>query len=321
LQEAHGEIEEFRFDGAVTEPAVVLDELRSFGLLQSHKIVILDDADKFLAARDEDEPPATPPPRGGKRGTKAPRGPKTARQLMEAYAEKPVDNATLLLRAETWRPGRLDKAVQKVGKIVKCDAPNEATAGRWCVDHARDTLGCKLSPDAAADLVARIGTSRARLDVELRKLAAYAGAGAEIDRDAIFKLVGLTREEQAWVIQSALASGSPASAVAKLRELLAISHQPEQLLIWAITDLLRKLHAASRMLAAGASPGAVAGELKLWGEGRRIVLGAASRIGPPAAAQLLRLAIESDQRTKTGLGKAPRTLEALAIRIADTVRA
>ncbi len=53
LQEAHGEIEEFRFDGAVTEPAVVLDELRSFGLLRSHKIVILDDADKFLAVRDE----------------------------------------------------------------------------------------------------------------------------------------------------------------------------------------------------------------------------------------------------------------------------
>ena len=53
LREAHGEIDEFRFDGAVTEPAVVLDELRSFGLLQSHKIVILDDADKFLASRDE----------------------------------------------------------------------------------------------------------------------------------------------------------------------------------------------------------------------------------------------------------------------------
>ena len=49
LEEQYGRIDCFRFDGETTPLADVLDELRSYGLLAAHKLVIVDSADKFLA--------------------------------------------------------------------------------------------------------------------------------------------------------------------------------------------------------------------------------------------------------------------------------
>ncbi len=319
LEAQHGDIERFTYDGAVTDAAVVLDELRSYGLLQSHKLVVLDNADKFLAVKDEDDPAPRPTapkrrPRGG------PPPPRTARQLLERYAETPVDSATLLLRAETWRPGKLDKAIAAVGgAVIKCEAPNAAAAARFCERRCAKAHGATITPEAATLLVERIGPVLARLDAELGKLAAYVGEGGTIGPDEILAMVGLSREEQAWSIQSALVSGAPGDAVAKLRELMMVSQQPEQLLTWSMVDLLRKLHAGSRLLRQGMPAAAVSRELKLWGRGQDRLLDAARRIEPDRFAQLLRTAIESDHRTKRGIGKASRSLEALAVLIADTM--
>ena len=48
LNERYGEIQRFDFDGAQVEAAEVLDELRSYGLLQQHKLVVLDKADQWI---------------------------------------------------------------------------------------------------------------------------------------------------------------------------------------------------------------------------------------------------------------------------------
>ncbi|MHC5113581.1 MAG: DNA polymerase III subunit delta [Planctomycetota bacterium] len=302
LEAEHGEIEQFSFDGTSVEPAVILDELRSFGLLQSHKLVTVDQADKLLAAPKE-----------------TPAGRKSPRELLEKYAAQPVDSATLLLRAETWRPGRLDKAVEKVGAIVKCDVPDEATAVAWSAGRCRKEYGCEITPEAAAMLVERAGAALSRLDAELGKLAAYVGPGAEIGPDAIREMVGLSREEQAWAIQSTLLAGSAEASVAKIRELLEVSRQPEQLVTWAMTDMLRKTHAAAQLLRSGESPGAIAKDLRLWGSERQTLLAAAKRVGPKRLAGLLDRAIRTDQRAKSGVGHVPRSLEVLAVEIADTL--
>lgn len=311
LRAEHGEIGQFFFDGETAEPAAVLDELRSYGLLQEHKLVIVDNAEKFLAA-SKDEEDST-----GR--TTAP-GAKTARELMERYAAGPVDSATLLLRADGWRPGRIDKAVRKVGTILKCEAPRGAQAVNWCLGRCEKEHGKTIQRRAAEMLVELIGPELARLDTELAKLAAYIGDREEIGGEDVKAIVGLSREEQAWAVQAAILSGPPQRAVEKVRELLAVSRQPEQLVIWAMTDLVRKLHAASSMLKEGESVGAIAGRLKLWGESRNLVPAAAQRLRPEPLARLLRHAVETDRQVKSGIGGGPRTLEGLALRIADTLR-
>jgi len=317
LTDAFGEIAEFVFDGSETEPAVVLDELRSYGLLHPHKLVIVDQADQFLAAPKEQAADAPGPATVSKHGRRT--GPRTTRALLEAYAAAPVDNATLLLRAETWRPGKLDKLIEKVGRIVKCDAPSAGAAATWCRRRCPKEHACEISPEAAAILVDRVGTSLARLDMELAKLSAYVGANGPIDEDAVRTMVGLSREEQAWEIQSALVSGSPGAALGKMRELLGVSRQPEVLMFWAMADLVKKVHAACHLLRRGVAPGAAAKELRLWGPSMEPIVRAARRRTPDELAQLLRDIVDRDRDTKRGFGKASRTLEGLAVRIADTM--
>ena len=303
LEAEHGEIDRFDFEGDRVEVAQVLDELRSYGLLHTYKLVVVDRADQLLAA-------------GGDGGPRR----RTPRELLEKYAAEPVDSATLLLRAETWRPGRLDKVVAKTGAIIKCDVPDARRAVEFVVGRAQKAHGVEIDRAAATLLVDRIGPQLARLDSEIGKLAAYVGPNARIDADAVRTMVGLSREEQAWEIQSAMLSGTVATAVGKLRELIEVSRQPETLLMWAITDLLRKLHAAARSLRAGVPAAAIAKDLKLWGAARSTILSTAERTDPVVLAELLRDAIDADRKAKTGRASAPLVLELLAVRVATVVR-
>lgn len=297
LREAHGEIARFDFDGRSVDPVTVLDELRTYGLLQDHKLVVVDHAEQLLARA----------------------GSPTPRELFEAYSGSPVPTATLVLRAETWRPGKLDKAVEKVGAIVKCEPPDDRTAIQWCSARIQRAHGTPIEPAAATLLVQRIGPSLDRLDVELAKLATSVETGATVTADDVRRLVGLGREEKAWKIQSELLTGDTGRAITALRELLEVSGQPEQLVLWSVTDLAKKLHAASRLLAAGRSPGAVRKELRLFGDAAGPILERARALSPEQAADLLAAALDADRRTKRGIGRSERTVETLVATFADSL--
>ena len=295
LEAEHGEIEQFTYDGTKADLVDVLDELRSYGLLQRHRLVIVDRADQFLAGNE------------------------ARRRAMESYVEAPVEHSTLLLRAETWRPGKLDKLIAGSGLVHKVEPVDHATATAWCGARARSRYDAEIEPRAASTLVELIGTDLGRLDVELSKLASYTGTTGPITTGAVAELVGLSREEQAWTIQSAILSGDSQRALETLHQLLNVSRHPEVLVAWAITDLVRRLHSASRMLHDGMTPGDVAQDLRLWGEARTRILETARRIEPDQLASLLRSCIEADRRSKRGFGQQARTLEGLTVLVTDRV--
>ncbi|MFO0961705.1 MAG: DNA polymerase III subunit delta [Phycisphaerales bacterium] len=296
--EAHfGAVDRFDIDGAGAPLSAVLDELRSYGLLAQHKLVIVDNAEVFLGAEDR-------------------------RRAMERYAENPQPESTLLLRAGArWNPGKFDKLVEACGgAVLKCDAPSDAEAARWCGARATKQHGTALEPGAAELLVEKIGPDLARLDSELGKLAAAAGQGRPIARALVAEFVGLSREEQAWEIQSVLLRDGPKATLAKLDELVRVSGVPEVMIGWSIVDILRKVHDAARLLAQGQNEFAVAKQLRLWGDAQAVVVRAAKRLGPHRAAQLLAEAVRADARTKSGLSSdSVRTFEALVVTIGEGV--
>ncbi len=308
LREEFGEVARVEFDGETAELADVLDELRSFALFEPHKLVIVDAADKFLAepARDEDGP------EGGKsRRT-------SRRRALEAYAEKPVAQSSLLLRADTWRPGKLDKIVAAIGAVIKFEPLKEARAVSWCV-QACPRHGATIEQSAAALLVERVGTGLARLDNELAKLVAFAGSRS-IGRDDVRELVGHSRQEQAWDLQSAIMSGSVAQACTKLRELLEISRLDEALVTWAITDLLRRIHTASQLLGRGEPEQSFRHSLRLnFPPGDRM-LKVARSVEPARVARLFDETMRTVHRTRSGLGDSVRNLEVLTVRVTDTIK-
>lgn len=294
LIESHGEIETIHFDGTRDAFADVLDECRSFGLMQQHKLVVVESADQLVKG--------------------------DGRPLLERYADAPVDSATLVLRCDTWHRGNVDKLiVSSGGEVHKCEglAPNEAAA--WAVKRAKEHHGVKLERDGAMLLVDRVG-ELGRIDSELGKLAVDAGEGS-ITREMVAETVGMTREEEVWSIQSMILSSGPEELLTQLRVILDNTKQDQSVItLWACMDLCRKLHSASQALAQGQNPASIAGSLKLWGPSKDAIMGAARRIHPVQAGRLLSLAVEADRKSKSGLGKADRLLERLTLQIAGGSR-
>ncbi len=285
-----------RFDGAQASVSDVLDECRSFGLMASHKVVVVDNAEEWVKG-DQSRP------------------------LVERYAESPCDATTLVLRAETWRPGKLDKLIDALGPaggIIKCDEVSESQAEAWARQRVAKRHGRQIEPEAARLLVSRLGADLGRIDSELAKLSTATPEGEPVSVRTVRELVGVSREEEVWGIQAELLSGQTERCLIHLHELLTVSRVPTVLLRWAMTDLARKVHGAARGLASGVPAPAVAGALKLWGPSKDAVLSAGRRVSPAAAAELLEAAVEADAAGKTGRGDETRALEMLTIRMTRT---
>jgi DNA polymerase III delta subunit len=295
-----GDVDRVVFDGATVDLATVLDEVRTFDLLMRHKLVVVDNADVFLVAKDSEK--------------------KSNRQAMERYAQAPVDSATLLLRATTWRPGKLDKEVAKNGIVFKLQNLSEHDSIRWCIGRCGKEHDCTLDPQAAQLLVQRIGVSLTRLDAELGKLSAKVAPATEVTKADVVEMVGLSREEQAWEIQSILLSGNSGAAMAKLGELLDISRQPRELLMWSVVDLTKRLSAAASMLQNGASPSQIRSSLKLFGDGGNRILTLAKQRTPLQLANLYTEAVAVDARTRSGVLDGRRGLELLTMRVCREIK-
>jgi DNA polymerase-3 subunit delta len=293
-----GEVEVVRFAGDSTPAAEVLDECRSFGLMVTHKMVVVDEADRLIN--------------------------ESSRPAFERYAEQPAETATLVLRAEKWHKGKLDKLIEKCGTIIKCDQIAPERAVSWCGGRAKKQHGAIMQPRAAQLLVERVGPDLGRLASEIDKLASAASSeGTDpitIIEDHVREFVGLSREEQVWTIQEVLLTGRADAAIAMLHELVEISRVSEVLIRFAYVDLARKLHGYARGMASGVPAQQLNKSLKLWGASANSVARAAQTASPAALARLFDEAVEADFRGKTSQGDAILALETLSVRFAQVLR-
>ncbi|MEL6395151.1 MAG: DNA polymerase III subunit delta [Planctomycetota bacterium] len=296
LEKAHGELEVSRFDGQSDALADVLDECRSFGLMSGHKLVVLDAAEQLVN--------------------------ESTRPMLDRYAEQPAEGATLVLRAETWRPGNLDKKVALVGAVVKCEPPREDQAARWAELRAKKTHGATLEADASRMLVDYFGPDLGRLDSELGKLAvAASAAGGTITTALIERMCRSSRPFDPWSVQGEVLSPSVERAVSAVRRRVAETHKDQSVPVSiALVQLAAKLHGVAAGVHAGENPEKLAKTYKLWGESKSAIQSAARSLGPDRARALFRRALDVDQGLKQGLGRADRSLEVLAAEIAQAMR-
>lgn len=313
LLKAHGEVDVLTFDGESSSLADILDECRSVGLMQQHKLVVVDHADLIVKSVDEDDTtPAAKQARGRGSGRPAPKSP---REILTQYVETPAEHATLVLRADRWHPGNLDKAIAKVGVVVKCEAPDRPEAITWAIRRAKEHHAATIEPAAAELLVEHVGCELGRIDSELAKLAMF-NPGAPISFDTVREMVGVTREEEIWYSQSRLMTGKPVDGLSRLRDLIEISREDPVPIMYSYIDLARKLHTLSRGLKEGENPNSLAGSMRLWGPAKDTMIAAAKRFPPGSLARLLNEAVAADSRQKSSSTDAVRALEVLTLRFA-----
>lgn len=298
LTQAFGGLDVALFDGERVSAADVLDECRSMGLLSGHKLVILDAAEHAIR--------------------------ESTRPLFERFVSDPPEGSTLLLRAGTWRPGKLDAMIEANGTILDCSPPPPEAVHRWILSSAAQRHHVAISPEIAEELTRRAGFDLARLDTEIAKLAAAAGGSidpatppAPITAELIRQYVGLSREESAWALQASLLENPPSRTVRQLRYLLDVVGEPPARISWGLLDLARKLHAARAGLATGANQDALAASLKLWGPSKLSVLAAARKLSQPRARALLRACVEGDVAQKSSLGEVEHQLERMVLAFSE----
>lgn len=304
LKKAHGEFDVVRFDGESADGAAVLDECRTFGLMITHKLVIVDTADKFVNA--------------------------STRAMLERYVADPCPSATLVLRSiNAWVPGKLGEALQAGGASAyfKCESIKESELPAFITERARVAHAVEIEPEGVNILAERIGSDMAKIDRELAKLATglpiaeKGGDRPTITAKHVRAMVGLSREDEVWGVQADLLAGSPELALRRVRDLIHVSRQPTTLVSFACVDLGKKLSVLSRAMAAGMNPFQAAGKAKVWGASRDAMLGAAKRLGPAGSAKVLREAVKADANQKTGVGDPERALELLALRLGSLGKA
>ncbi len=303
MRQTHGDFDTVYFDGESATLADVLDEVRTFSLLQSFKFVVVDEADKFVKREGH-------------------------REALHRYAQNPVDQAVLVLRSSLWNKGKLDDAIQNVGFIARCDPLSVGEVKIWLVRRAKSVHQCVLSSDLAGVMIERLGINLMRLDSELAKLALGCDKGASITQAMIEELTGRSSEEKAFAIGQVILQAmlgqtqghKPGRMMLEtLHELVDLARNDEVPIQFAVTDLMRKICFASIMQAKHVSEGAISSRLKLWGPAKDGVLTLSKRIKPIDARRWYDRMMDDMLGQRQGVGDPLRHLETFCALLAEEV--
>lgn len=277
-------------DGERAQLADVLDELRSFAMFGSGKVVVVRDADEFISRY---------------------------REQLEDYLAKPSDTGTLVLRLPSL-PGnqRISKLIAKVGKIESCEPPKGPAMPKWIMDRARAAHGLKVAPDAAQMLAEFLGNDLGRVDSELAKLALQVEGNVAGIED-VTRGVAFQREQEMWDMTNELAAGHPDKAMKRWRQLTQLDTSAEFRAVTWLGMWLENVRKALTMRRQGMAAPAIAQALRLWPrEIQQPFFKTADSLGDAGVAKAIDLLAEIDKQSKSGIGDAAGNVERFMLTLA-----
>jgi DNA polymerase-3 subunit delta len=281
LRELPRDAQRSDYDGETAELAQILDELRSFALFGSGKVVVVRNAEQFVSR---------------------------FRSQMEEYVSKPSASATLVLRFSSLPSNqRIYKLLVKVGKIESCAPPKDLSA--WIIERGRAVHGLSIAPTAARFLADLIGDQLGRIDNELAKLALTYDS-RKIDEDQIAGAVVFQREREMWDLTNALGAGNPAEAVSRWRQLVQADSSAQFRAVTWLCLWLENVRKALAMLARGQDAWTIGQTLRIWPrEQAQHFVQTVKSLGQPGLARAVDLLAQIDYQTKTGVGEAAENVE------------
>jgi DNA polymerase III subunit delta len=220
------------------------------------------------------------------------------RPALEKYVAAPSSSGVLILEANTFSEAtNLAKSLPTAAKLV-CKAPPNyklTEVESWCVRWCESQHQKKLTRDAAAMLVERIGVALGLLDQEIAKLATTIGARTTISPEDVEKYVPKSRDADVFLILSAIAAGQTQLAFATLGELLDQGESPIGIL-GALSYTLRKQATVGELLNQGIAfgPAMDAAGVPKWPKARQEFEKLARHLGRKRLAQIPDWLIETN---------------------------
>ena len=265
LRQGGRDVQRIDVEGEAAQLGEVLDELKSFAMFSSAKVVVVRNADAFITRY---------------------------RESLEQYIGKASPGSTLILRVNTLPANqRIYKLIAGAGQVVDCNPPKDITG--WIVNRAKSAHQLAVKPDAARALLDMIGDDLGRLDNELAKLALQ--TEGSVDASSIQRTVAFQREQEMWDLTNALAVGNVTDALRRWRNLIQLDPSAE---FRAVTWIGMWLEDVRAFL------GAPHAFKNVWKYKERLpqFKQTAQALGAAGVARLIDLLAETDLRSKSGLG-------------------
>jgi len=283
------DVQRIDLDGERAQLAEVLDELRSFAMFGSGKVVVVRDADDFISRY---------------------------REQLEDYLAKPSDSCTLVLRVPSLPANqRIAKLIAKVGKIEACEPPKAAALPKWIIDRARTVHKLKIAADAAQILADLVGDDMGRLDGELSKLALQVEGNVATAADVTLG-VAFQREQEMWDMTNELAAGRPSEALRRWRQLTQLDTSAEFRAVTWLGMWLENVRKALALRRKGVPAAAVCQQLRIWPrEIQGPFMKTAESLGEHGVARALDLLAEIDHQSKSGVGDAAKNVERFILQL------
>ncbi|MHB0947378.1 MAG: DNA polymerase III subunit delta [Sedimentisphaerales bacterium] len=268
--------------------AEVFDELRTLPFLAKRRVVVLNDADKFISEN---------------------------RELLEKYFEKPASTGVLVLDVRSWKSNtRLAKSLPATGKLIEVVELKSKALVSYVCDYARDRHGKTLPANAAYMLIEFAGEEPGILCSEIDKLAAYTDSAKTITEKDIAAVVGKNRVFDVFEVIDAMTAGNLAGAIEKLRLMFSSDKDAEYTVIGAFAWHFRRMFSASAMLKNGSSQDETARKLRIWNSG--VFFSALKKMPIEKIGRCLRHLAEIDYQMKTGRATAQTPIETMVIQLA-----
>ncbi|WP_339727205.1 DNA polymerase III subunit delta [uncultured Gimesia sp.] len=217
-----------RFDGKRLErelpPSALFDELKTVSMWGDKRLVIVDEAEKFVSA---------------------------FRGKLEKYLEAPSKSSVLILDVKSWsKATRLAKLVTKIGLDLECKELKGGQLAKWISDTAGQLHQKQISREAALLLVEMVGTHCGQIHQELEKLSTFVGEQPRISPDDIRAVVGGWKAETTWAMTGAVRDGHIGDALKYLDNLLVAGEAPQKIL-GGLTFVWRKYFKATQLAVQG----------------------------------------------------------------------
>ncbi len=207
-----------RYSGDEVDFASVRTELETIPFLSDHRIVFLDQADKFVTRY---------------------------RGQLEHYAQNPARSGILILDVKSWTSTTKLARLISEKSTIKAEALKSYKVPDWCVTWAQTRHGKNLTRASAGILVDLAGNELGILAAELAKLSDFVGEDSTIGRSVIERLAGRNHSGDVFRILDHIAAGRVKDSLTILDELLEKDTSGIMILA-AMMAQLRRLALAAR---------------------------------------------------------------------------
>ncbi|MHC4885348.1 MAG: DNA polymerase III subunit delta [Planctomycetota bacterium] len=215
IRQAYPDVSEISFQGPASQGettlpvTTVLEELTSYGLFASNKLVVVRRAQRFLF----------PVKRGGGDNDDD-KGNKKHAALIR-YLENPTDGMFLLLELDSLdKRTKLGKTLNKAALVIPCpELKYERDTLPWLRAEAK-RQGVGLTPQAAEMLFSIHGADPGVLASELTKLSLYAEGTGQIDGPTVESFMGGTMALSFFELGNAVEAGNTHKALNVARRMI-----------------------------------------------------------------------------------------------------